>query len=201
MLCDRRVQAQVRAHVHDVADFLIQHRGRQAEGRYVGAHQSAGDRVLLENRDLIAQGQQVVGDGERGGPRAYARNAAAVPDLRGARQQRTDVVSMIRRDALQPADGHGLVFDPPAPAGGLARPVADSPKDAREHVGRPIHHVGVGELALGDQPDVFRNIGVCRAGPLAVDHFVEIIRLAGIGRFHVSSIDFAPKAYESIGAG
>src|SRR6266478_4888467 len=37
----RRVQAQVRAHVHDVADFLVQHMGGKAECRDVGAHQAA----------------------------------------------------------------------------------------------------------------------------------------------------------------
>ena len=48
-----------------------------------------GDRVLLENRDVVAQGHQIVGDGERGGARADAGNALAVLLLRGARQQRT----------------------------------------------------------------------------------------------------------------
>ena len=38
---DRRIQAQVGAHIHDVADFLVEHLGGQSECRNIGAHQAA----------------------------------------------------------------------------------------------------------------------------------------------------------------
>ena len=48
----------------------------------------------------------------------------------------------------------------------------------------PVHHVRLGEAALGDQPDVFGDIGVGRTGPLAIDYFVEIIGRTNVGGFH-----------------
>ena len=94
---------------------------------------------------------------------------------------------LIRGDALQSADGDRLFLDSAAAAGGFAGPVADSAQNAREDVGFSIHHVGFGELALGDQPDVFGNVGVRRTGPLAIYNPMEIIRFRSIGRLHVSS--------------
>ena len=58
-------------------------------------------------------------------------------------------------------------------------------EDARKHVGLPIDEVRVGEAALGDQPDVFRDIGVGRTGPLAIDHTVIVVGVRGICRFHM----------------
>src|ERR1017187_3777929 len=94
---------------------------------------------------------------------------------------------MIRRDPFQTTDGHGFDLDPTAPAGGLTRAVANSPENAGGHVFSAIHHVGVGEPTLGNQPNVLRDIGMRGAGPLAVDHPMKIVRFPGIGRFHVSS--------------
>ena len=50
----------------------------QTERRDVGAHQAAGLVVLFEDRDLVAQRHQVVGDGERRRTRADAGDALAV---------------------------------------------------------------------------------------------------------------------------
>ncbi len=52
---DGRIQAQVRAHVDDVADFLVEHLRGKPECRNIGAHQSAGHGVLFKDGDLIAQ--------------------------------------------------------------------------------------------------------------------------------------------------
>ncbi len=62
-------------------DLLLEHRLRQAEGGDVGAHEAAGLAVLLEDRDLVAQRHQVVGDRERGAAGADAGDALAVLDL------------------------------------------------------------------------------------------------------------------------
>ena len=64
-----------------------------------------------------------------------------------------------------------------APAGGLAGTVAGAPEDPREHVGLAVDHVRVGVPPLGDQPDVLGHVGVGRAGPLAVNDPVEVIRV------------------------
>src|SRR5688572_29335593 len=89
---------------------------------------------------------------------------------------------MISGHALQPADRHGLAVDAPAPARWLAGPVACAAEDAREDIGLPVHHVRVGVPALCDQPDVFRHICVCRAGPLAVDNLMVVLGIRDVRR-------------------
>jgi hypothetical protein len=95
---------------------------------------------------------------------------------------------MIRRDALQSANGNRLLLDAAAAAGRLAGPIADSTQDAGKNIRFSIHHVRGGELALGDQSDVFGNIGVRGASPLAIDHPMKIVRSRSIGRLHDSSL-------------
>jgi len=89
------------------------------------------------------------------------------------RQQRRDVVTMIGGDAgffFQSANGDGLFLDSAAAAGGFARSIANPAQNAREYVGFSIHHVGLGELALRYQADVFGTSVVRRTGPLAIYH-------------------------------
>ena len=38
--------------------------------------------------------------------------------------------------------------------------------------------------ALGDQPDVLRDVRMGRAGPLAIDNAVEVVGIPDIGRVH-----------------
>ena len=62
---DRRVVAHLDAHVDDVADLFVEDLFGQAERGDVDAHQAAGTRQLLEDRDLVAERHQIVGDGQR----------------------------------------------------------------------------------------------------------------------------------------
>jgi hypothetical protein len=181
---DRRAEPEVRAHAGDVADLLVEHLRRQAECRDVGAHQAAGDRVLLEDHDLVADRQQVVGDRQRRRARADAGDTPAVPARRRLRQPRRDVVAQVGCHALQAADRHRFFLDAATPAGGLAGAVADASEDAREHVGFAVDDIGVRIAPLCDQPDVLRHVGVRRAGPLAVHHLVEVVGIGRVGRFH-----------------
>ena len=146
-----------------------------------------GTAILLENRHLVAERQQIVRHGERGRAGTDAGDSLAVLFLRRTRQQRRDVIAVVRRHTLQAANGDGLLLDSAATARGLAGPVADPAQNSGKNVRVAIHHVRFGELALRDQPDVFGDIGVSRAGPLAVHHSMKVIRFGGIGRFHVSS--------------
>ena len=103
----------------------------------------------------------------------------------GARGRRSvHVVAMIGGDALQAADGDRLGFDAPAPARRLARAVADAAENAGKDIRLTVDQVGLRELSLRDEPDVFGNVGVGRAGPLAVDDAMKVIRISSIGRFH-----------------
>jgi hypothetical protein len=140
---------------------------------------------LLEDHDLVAERKQVVRDRERRGTGADARDTLAVLLHRDDGQPGLDVVLVVRRDPLQAADGDGLLLDAPTSASGLAGAVAHATEDAREDVRLPVHHVGVGELAQRDQADVFRNVRVRGASPLAVHDPVEIVRVRRIGRLHV----------------
>ena len=94
-------------------------------------------------------------------------------------------------DALQSADRDRLTFaltciDPLAAAGGFTGAIASSPKNPRENVRLAIDHVRFGVLPLRDQTDVFRNVGVRRTSPLAVDDFMKIRGVAYVARFHCS---------------
>ena len=146
-----------------------------------------GTAILLENRDLVAQRQQIVGHGQRRRSCADARDALAVLFLRRPGQARRDVVAVVRGDALQSADGYRLFLDTAPPAGRFAGPIADPAQDAGEYIGIPIHEVSLGELTLSDQTDVFGNVGVRRTGPLAIYNPMKVIRIRSIGRLHVSS--------------
>jgi hypothetical protein len=95
---------------------------------------------------------------------------------------------MIGGDALQAADRNRLRFDAPATARRLARSVADAAENAGKDIGLTVDQVGLRELSLRDEPNVFGNVGVGRAGPLAVDYAMIIIRISGIGRFHRYSV-------------
>jgi hypothetical protein len=98
-----------------------------------------------------------------------------------------DVVLEVRGDALQPADRDrlglgGLCFlDAAAPACGLARSIARAAEDPREHVRFPVDEIGVGVAACRDQADVLGDWGVGGACPLAIDNFMEVVRIADVG--------------------
>ena len=102
--------------------------------------------------------------------------------MRGLGQAARDVALVVGGDALEAADGHRLFLDPAAAAGRLARAVAGAAQDAREDVGLPVDHVGVGVAPGGDQADVFGNRRMRRAGPLAIDDLVEVVGILDVGR-------------------
>src|SRR5580704_13011594 len=181
---DRGVQAQIHAHAGDHGNLLVQHRCRQPERGDVAAHETAGFGVLLEDRDLVAEGHEIVRNREGGAAGADEGHLLAVLQLRHLRQPCRDIVAVVGGDALQAADRDWLLFDAPATAGRLAGTVADASEDAGEDVGLAVHHVGIGEAALGDQSDVLRDIGVSRTGPLAIYNSMVVVGVRGIGRFH-----------------
>jgi len=92
---------------------------------------------------------------------------------------------MIGGDAFEAANGHWLFFDAAAAAGRLTGSVANPPEDAGEHVRVPVHHVSVGEAALCNKSNVFGDVGVCWASPLAIHDFVKVVGLRGVRRLHI----------------
>ena len=100
----------------------------------------------------------------------------------GPGREIADLTFEVGGHPLEPADGYGFVtLQPPAPAGGLAGTIAGAAQDAREDVGFPVEEVGLRVATLGDQPEVLGHIGVRRAGPLAVDHFMVVVRAGDVG--------------------
>ena len=134
--------------------------------------------------DFVAERHEVVGDGERRRAGADADDALAVLLLGRARQAIPDVVAVIGGDALQAADCDRLGLDAPAAARRLARTVADAAENAGKNVRFTVDQVGLRELTLRYQPNVFGDVGMGRAGPLAVDYAMIVIRISSIGRFH-----------------
>ncbi len=172
-------------------DLFVEDLLREAERRDVRAHQPAGHRELLEDGDLVAERQRDrwrrrATRGRRRRTRCACRSSSS-----GACGSRSVMsLAQVGRDALEAADRDGLLVDARAPARGLARPVARAPEDAGEHVRLAVEHVRVGVPPLRDEADVLRDVGVRRAGPLAVDDLVEVLRLADVGGHgsHVYSV-------------
>jgi len=100
-----------------------------------------------------------------------------------------DVATQVGGDALEAADCHRRAVDPASPARGLAGTVAGASENPGKHVGLAIRHVGVRIPPLSDQTDVLGNVGVGRAGPLAIHDPMEVIRVRGIGGIHEVGFD------------
>ncbi len=160
--------------IEDDADFVVQNILRQAERRDVGPHQAAGLVLLLEQRDFVAQGPKIVGDGQRSGAGADQARCACRSSAAESWARRCEISprrSAATRFRRQMATGFSVCFvhsigKAAAAAGRLTRPVAGPPENRREHVRLPVDHVGFGVLALGDQADVFGNVGVGRDRPI-----------------------------------
>ena len=181
------------AEIEDVAGFLVDDFFGQAKARHLRAHETAGFCVGFEHGDVIAERNEIARDGERRRTGADAGDALTVLLRRGFRQPVADVVLEIGGDALQAADRDGLGFrilvvrlDAAAPAGRLARAIAGASEDSGKDIRFPVDQIRVGIPAGGDQADVFGNRGMGRAGPLAIDDFVEISGITDIGGLHLS---------------
>src|SRR3989441_4727362 len=105
---DLRSALEIDAEVEDVADFLVDHLHRQAKARDLRPDHAARPRILVENRDVIAERREIARDGERCGSGADTGDAPAVFLRGGLGHPRLDVPLVVGGDALQPADRHGL---------------------------------------------------------------------------------------------
>jgi hypothetical protein len=190
---DRRLVANLDAHVQDDLGLVVEHLGREAELGDVRSHQSAGLGELLEHDDLVAERHEVVGDSEPRGARADAGDSPAVLLGRDDGQALADVAPEVGGDALQSTDGYWAPVDAVAPAGRLAGPVAGAAEDAGEHVGLAIEHVGVVEAALSDKTYITGDIRMGRTCPLAVHDLVVIVWVLLVRGLHAaSSFDTVP---------
>ena len=84
--------------------------------------------------------------------------------------------SRVEEEAAEPGK------DAAAAARRLARTIAGAPENAGEDVRFPVDHIRIAVTACGDQADVFGDGSVGRAGPLAINYFVEVIRVRDISR-------------------
>ncbi len=183
---DAMIELQVDTHVEDVADLFVEHLRRQSKLRNIGAHQSAGRFQCFEYRHVIAERAQIVGDGQRRTAGADQCDFLAVAVLRRPGQAVRDVISMIRRNALQSTDGDRLILDAAAATSRFTRSIADATENAREYVRLAIFHVRIAELTLGDHANVRGNIGMGRTAPLAINDLVVVIGIRGICWLHRS---------------
>ena len=171
------------AEVEDVIGLLVDHLVRQPEFRNLAAHHAAGLGVGIEHGAVIAERREIARDRERSGTAADQRDALAVLRQR-RRHPMLDVVLEVGGDALEAADRDRRFLDAAAAAGGLARTIAGASQNSGKHIRFPVDHIGVAITPLCNQPDVFGNWRVCGAGPLAIDHFVKVVRRRDVSRFH-----------------
>jgi len=116
------------------------------------------------------------------GARAHAGDALSVLLLRNGGKEISNVAAKIGGDTLEPANCNRLPVHALTPASRLARPVARAPQDRREHVGMTVQHVRFGVAPLGNQANIFRHICVRGTCPLAIDNFMEVLRVLDVCR-------------------
>ena len=143
--------------------------------------------------DLVADRGEIAGDGQRRWPGADAGDALAVALIGGLGQTIPNVALAVGGDALQPADRDRLFLHASAPAGGLARAVAGAPENAGEDVRLPVDHIGADMVAVGDAANIFGHRRMRRAGPLAIDHFVEVVGIREVSRLHDAVFSLPPQ--------
>ena len=176
----RRVVPDLGAHVDDALRLLIEHLLGETERRNVHAHQATRLRVLFVDHDLVAERQEVVRYGERRWAGADERDALAVAVGDRLREIGADVVAQIGGHALETADGDGRAVNATASAGGLAGAIAGSSQNAGKDVGLAVEQIRFRVPSLRDEPEVFRDVRVRGAGPLAVHYLVVVV-----GRAHI----------------
>ncbi len=178
---DVGVEMGVDAHAEHIPDLFIQHRFRQAERGDCAAHEAAALGATVKEVDLIPQRGQIARHRQRGGPRADQGDLLAVAGARLG-QPRGDIALEVGGDPLQPADGDRFFLDPDPAAGRLAGAVAGAAQNAGEHVAFPVDQIGVGIALVGDQANILGHRRMRRAGILAVDNLMKILRVSGIRR-------------------
>jgi hypothetical protein len=182
--------------IEDVADLFVDHAFGQAELGDLAADHAAGALVGIENHALVAQGREVTGNGQRCRSCAHEGNALAVLFRGGPRESIADIFLEVGGNTLQPANRHrfGLsffvatFFNTAATTGGLARPVTGATEDSGKDVRLPVDHVRVAITAGRDHADVLGYGSMGRASPLAIDDFVEIVRVGDIRRFQNAAL-------------
>ena len=95
-----------------------------------------------------------------------------------------DLATMIGSHTFQAADSYGFTIHAFTPAGRFTRPVARSPENRGKDIRLSVEHVRIGVATLGNEADVFRNVGMGGACPLTVHNFVEVIRIPNVCSFH-----------------
>ena len=120
-------------------------------------------RSFSNSTQRIAERHQIARHRERGRPGADQGDALAVLLLGDLGHEGIDLALVVGGDALQAADGDGLLLHAAAPAGRLARAIADATQDARKDVALPVEHVG-GRIAAAA-----RSAGCIRGRAYASD--------------------------------
>ncbi len=93
-----------------------------------------------------------------------------------------DIVAQVGCYTLEAADRYGLAVQAPPAAGRLTRAIARPAQYCRKDVRFAIDHVRVRVAPLRNHADVFGDVGMGGASPLAVHDFVEVVRVLNVGR-------------------
>ncbi len=179
---NRRVVAEIDAHVDDRSDLFLENLFREPKRRNVD-RMTARLIPLLEDGDRIAEWHQVVRDREGCRARSNARDTLAVLGTGCLGKSSRYITLVVGGNTLQSADRDGLAVDSTSPTGWLARTIAGSTEYPRKDVGFSIENVRVVESPLRYETNVLRHVRMRRTRPLAVDDLVEIRGIRGIGRF------------------
>jgi hypothetical protein len=93
------------------------------------------------------------------------------------------ITLVIGSHPLQTTNGNRFLLYPSSAASRLTGSVASTTEHSGKNIGIPIDHVSFGVFSLSNQTDVFRNGSMSRTSVLAVDYFMEVLRIVDVGWF------------------
>ena len=156
----------------DEADVHLDRLAREAERRDADEHRAAAEREAVVDRDLVAVGGQLAGDGDAGRSGADDRDALLARRDLGHDVGDAGRLVPLDEEALHGADRERAV-DVAAPAGALARGRADVGAHRRDRVRLAGQDVALLEPALGGEVEVAPAVRADGACLLALDVALE----------------------------
>src|SRR5947209_19995976 len=95
--------------------------------------------------------------------------------MRSFREKFSDVIAMVRGDALESADRDRLSIDAATAAGRFAWTVAGAAENSWENVRFPVQQIGLGEPTVSDDPTGFRSVRVGGACALTIADLTAVL--------------------------
>ena len=86
--------------------------------------------------------------------------------------------------SFKAADRHRFFLNSTTSAGGLTGPVTGASQYAGKHITVPVEHISIVVTLGGNQPDIFRHIGMRGTGVLTINYLLDVFGISDVASFH-----------------